>query len=156
MSLREPLAAALRLLRVSQGLSQEDLHNVADAKHIHNLEYGKTGISLEMLESLTLALGTTPIALIALATKFQNCQSKSALLADLDSELTRLEPGITDGMHAEFQDGKLITHPAGKRTSKTKIDAVLECKTEGMSRKQASEKLGIPQSTLNRLWKLTT
>jgi len=150
MSLREALGVALRVLRTIHHLSQDDLHCFADAKHIHSIEHAKIGISLEMLEGLATSLGTPPLAFIALGTKFQSGQSRSAQLSDLKSELTKLESIVMDAMSAEFAEGKLITH-CMNTISQEKLDAVSKCRAQGMSRKEASEALCIPQTTVNRL-----
>lgn len=143
MSLQERLGVALRVLRTGHHLSQEDLHCLADTKHIHNIEHAKTGISLEMLEGLATSLGPPPLAFIVLATGFQSSQSRSAQLSDLKNELTRLESIVMDAMSAEFADGNLITHSPGMRISQEKLDAVSKCRAQGISRKETSEALGI-------------
>lgn len=154
MLLREPLAAVIRLVRNAQGLSQEDLHLVADAKHIHNIEHAKSGISLEMLEALAAALDTSAVALLALAIRFQNGQTREDFLENLSGELSRLDDsGISDALHGEFGEHGLISKRPGRRTSDLKTAAILKCKLEGLTQKQTSDTLGIPPSTVNRLWK---
>lgn len=68
MSLREALATNLRELRESQGLSQEELADLAeiDRTYVSYLENQKYSATLDMVEKLATALGVAPLVLLSI------------------------------------------------------------------------------------------
>ncbi|WP_420902077.1 helix-turn-helix domain-containing protein [Pseudomonas psychrophila] len=65
-----------------------------------------------------------------------------------------IDLGVVNGLSEQFADGTLIPIKAGPRSSPAKIEAVLRCRAQGMTQKDASEALGIPTSTVNRIWRM--
>jgi len=51
-----------------------------------------------------------------------------------------------------YRDGVLIIQRPGRRTDPAKIQAVLEAKAAGKSKKEISQMLGIARSTVNDIW----
>lgn len=69
MKLREVLATNLKRLRLAAGLSQEELANRADIDrtYVSSLERGRYSASIDMLESLSVALDIEPSELLVKA-----------------------------------------------------------------------------------------
>ena len=154
MPLRDPLAAVIRLVRSSRGLAREDFLGLVDARHVFNVENGKISITLDTLESLASVLGIDPIALLVIAASYEKQLSPEEFLKRLGKEAKSLrELGIVDGLPSQFDKGALTPGIAGRRTSEEKVEAVLRCKANGMTQKEASVTLGIPTSTVGRIWK---
>ena len=153
MPLRAPLAAVLRLLRSSRGLSQEDFQGVIETRHIHNLEHGKSSVTLDTLEKLAAVLEVDPVALLAIASSYERGMTAKDYVKQIASEVTKLEKlGVIDKMLGEFEDGQLVTLQPGKRSSTENRTAILNCKAEGRSQKETSELLGLAKSTVSRVW----
>ena len=154
MPLRDPLAAVIRLVRSARGLAKEDFLGLVDAKHVYNVENGKTSITLDTLETLASAMGTDPLALLVIASSYEKELSPEDFLKKLGKEVKSLrEIGVVDGLQGQFDNGALTTRIAGRRTSEEKVEAVLRCKANGLTQKEASDTLGIPTSTVGRIWK---
>ncbi|BBB12917.1 MULTISPECIES: helix-turn-helix transcriptional regulator [Sphingomonadaceae] len=69
MKLREVLATNLKRLRLAAGLSQEELAYRADIDrtYVSSLERGRYSASIDMLESLSVALDIEPSELLVKA-----------------------------------------------------------------------------------------
>lgn len=154
MVMRESLAAVLRLVRSSRGLSKEDLQGQVETRHLYNLENAKTGVTLDMLNTISSALDVDPLALLVVASCFEKKLSPDEALERLSEEVNSLIAlGVVNGLSGQFADGALKPIKGGPRSSPDKIEAVLRCRTQGMTQKEASEALGIPTSTVNRIWR---
>lgn len=70
------------------------------------------------------------------------------------SELEKLrDMKVMESVPRQFSDGLLIAAKGGKpATSAEKVRAVLDCKAEGLTQKETSVKLGIPASTVHKIW----
>lgn len=153
MVMRESLAAVLRLVRSARGLSKEDLQGQVDPKHLYKLENAKTGVTLDMLNTISSALNVDPLALLVAASCFDRSLPPDDVLKRLGVEVRNLSDlGVVKGLSGQFADGKLVPNKAGKRLPPEKIEAVLRCRKQGMTQKEASEMLGISTSTVNRIW----
>lgn len=151
--LREPLAAALRLLRGARGLSQEDFQELIDPRHVHNLEHAKSSVTLDTLENVSTVLTVDPVALLALASSYARGISTEAFVTHLAAELEALKAlGVEAGMADEFKDGVIAPRRPGKRTSDEKVVAVLQCKAEGKSQRETARTLDMPTTTVRRIW----
>ncbi|MNF03412.1 hypothetical protein D3C80_2027260 [compost metagenome] len=75
-------------------------------------------------------------------------------MAYLWSELEKLrEMKVMESVPAQFSNGVLIAAKGGKpATSAEKVRAVLDCKASGLTQKETSVKLGIPASTVHKIW----
>ena len=153
MPLRDPLAAVIRLVRSARGLAKEDFHGQLDAKHVYNLEHAKTSVTLDTLEILAERLNIEPLALLAVAASYEKQQSPEDFLKYLNEEIKTLKDlGVLEGLPTQFLDGALKPRLPGQRTPPEKVDAVLRCRAHGLTQKQASEILGMPTSTVGRIW----
>jgi transcriptional regulator with XRE-family HTH domain len=154
MPLRDPLAAVIRLVRSARGLAREDFLGLVDARHVYNVENGKISITLDTLETLASGLSIDPIALLVIAASYEKQLSPEDFLKQLGKEAKTLrELGVVDGLPGQFNKGALVPGIAGRRTSEEQIQAVLRCKADGMTQKQASDTLSISTSTVGRIWK---
>lgn len=154
MPLMRPLAAVLRLVRLSRGLSQEELSGAVEARHVHNIENAKSSITLDRLETLAQRLEVDAVALLAYASRMEKGLGAKDYSDLLQSELERLEVlGIKERIHEYYQDGDVVTHKPGRRTDPAKVKAVLAGKTAGKGKREISQELGIAWSTVNDIWK---
>ncbi|WP_247256900.1 helix-turn-helix domain-containing protein [Pseudomonas moorei] len=153
MPLRDSLAAVIHLVRLARGLTKDDFPGQLDAKHVYNLENAKSSATLDTLEMLAETLEVEPLALLVIAASFEKYQTPEDFLKYLNKETKKLKDlGVVEGLPAQFKDGVLIPRKTGMRTPKEKIEAVLRCRADGMTQKQASDIVGIPTSTVNRIW----
>ncbi|MNG17956.1 hypothetical protein D3C84_1019800 [compost metagenome] len=61
--------------------------------------------------------------------------------------------GVLSSLPSHFESNELVTGKAGKRPIPTeRVQAVLDCKAEGMTQKQTSLKLGMAASTVHKIW----
>lgn len=150
MSLRYSFAACLQLLRTRKGLIQEDIANVGESvsqPYVSKLELGKSVVSLDTSYQIAAALKVEPITLLALAVASYDQKTAREMLLTSLAELDALE----------LADATLPTEPAeltrpGTDGARKKWDAVQDLKKRGFTQAQAAKELGIPESTLRRLW----
>lgn len=64
MDLKKAFGGALRNLRVSKGLTQEDFSIVSSRTFLSTLERGMKGVSLEKVDGLAATMGIHPVTLI--------------------------------------------------------------------------------------------
>jgi len=147
MLLRHAFAAVLQLLRTRQGLSQHDIAKTVTPSHVSQLEAARTSPTLEVSEELAEALRLHPVSLLALvhAAKHQKTAREVLLLAM--EELNAIE--LLDAS-LPAQPEKL-PHPQTVAAER-KWEAVQELKKEGRSQAEVIEILGLPKSTVGRLW----
>lgn len=152
MALRYSLGAALRLIREARGISQADF-GAPEARHLWNIENGKSGVTVETLEIIVMKLGVDLLTLLSVALGYERGESRATLLKHLTSEMKALEKlGVIHDMPDQFENGVLKPRPLGKRTSPERIDAVLRCKAQGMTQKETSVALGVSTSAVGRIW----
>ncbi len=150
MSLRYSFAACLQLLRTRKGLFQEDIANVGGSvsqPYVSKLELGKSVVSLDTSYQIAAALKVEPITLLALTVASHDQKTAREMLLTSLAELDALE----------LADATLPTEPAeltrpGTDGARKKWDAVQDLKKRGFTQAQAAKELGIPESTLRRLW----
>jgi len=154
MPLMRPLGAVLRLVRLSRGLSQEELSGAVEARHVHNIENAKSSITLDRLETIAQRLDVDPVALLAYASQVEKGITAREYIGLLGNELEKLAAlGINERIHEYYQKGDVVTHKPGRRTDPAKVKAVLEAKMAGKSKRDVSQELGIAWSTVNDIWK---
>lgn len=150
MSLRKSYAAVVQLLRTQKGLSQAKLADSITQAHVSELEQGKSSATVDMSARLASALNVEPITLLALAVASHEKRSvREALLASL-AEAESL--GLAD---SSLPTEPSVITPPGVLEAKRKWLAVQELKTKGLSQSEAARHLGLPESTLRRLWHKT-
>lgn len=147
MSLRKAYAATLQWLRVRRGLSQADLQDQADQAHVSRLEASKTSVSLDLSADIAQALGVTPLSFLTLVAAAHEGKTARSALNETLAELLLL--GVLDEVLPN-QPQKLI--PPQSLVAAEKLRAVQELKKDGVSQVEVSRKLGLPRSTVGRLW----
>lgn len=153
MSLREPLAAVLRLTRTARNLSQEDFHGRVEARHMNNIERARSSPTLSSLEDIAIALGVDLVALVAVASAHDRSQTPTEFLKHLAGEITKLEKlGVLNKLDGEFTGGKLQSVHGRIRSGAANRTAVLQCKVEGKTQKETAELLGLAKSTVSKYW----
>ena len=150
MSLRKSYAAVVQLLRTRKGLSQAKLAGSFTQAHVSELELGRSSATIEMSARLASALKVEPITLLALAAaSHEKCTVREALLAAL-AEAESL--GLAD---TPLPTEPKAMIPPRELEAKRKWLAVQELKAKGLSQSEAAKHLGVPESTLRRLWHQT-
>ena len=154
MPSRYSLAAVLRTTRAARGLSQEKLGSTLEARHLHNIEHGTSNVTLNMLEGISERLDVDVVALLAAASSYDRQETLDEFMAYLWTELNKLRDlGVLENVPMQFSDGTLITAKAGKPPIPAdRIKSVLICKADGLTQKETSVKLGIPASTVHKIW----
>ncbi|MDS9589726.1 helix-turn-helix domain-containing protein [Pseudomonas sp. HTZ1] len=147
MSLRKAYAATLQWLRVRRGLSQSDLQNQADQAHISRLEASTTSASVDLTAGLADALGVTPLSFFTLLAAANEGKTPRAALIETLAEL-QMQGLLDESLPAEPQ--KLP--PPRQVAAAEKLRAVRELKEAGLTQAEVSKKLGLPTSTVGRLW----
>ena len=90
--IKSDIATALRLVRVSKGLTQEDFSLVSSRTYMSSLERGIKSPTLGKLEAIAVKLGVHPMTLLAIAyCKDQTQDSIADLLAIVQADLASLE-----------------------------------------------------------------
>lgn len=150
MSLRKSYAAVVQLLRTRKGLSQAKLAGSLTQAHVSELELGRSSATIEMSARLASALKVEPITLLALAAaSHEKCTVREALLSAL-AEAESL--GLAD---TPLPTEPQVMAPSRVVEAKRKWLAVQELKAKGLSQSEAAKHLGVPESTLRRLWHQT-
>jgi transcriptional regulator with XRE-family HTH domain len=147
MLLRKAYAAVLQLLRTRLGLSQHDIALTVTQSHVSQLEAVKTSATLEVSQELAEALHLHPVSLLALVHAAQDQRTAREILQIALEELDAIE--LLDAS-LPIQPKKL-SHPQTVAAEK-KWEAIQELKKEGRSQAEVVQILGIPKSTVGRLW----
>ena len=151
MLLRQAYAAVLQTLRARLGLSQHDIALTVTQSHVSQLEAVKTSATLEVSQELAEALHLHPVSFLVLvyAAKDQRPAREVLHLA-----LEELEANNLLDIPLPIQPEKL-SYPHSVAAQK-KWEAVQELKKEGHSQAEVVQILGMPKSTVGRLWHLKT
>ena len=149
MSLRKAYAATLQWLRVRRGLSQAELQTQTDQAHISRLEASTTSASVDLSADLAHALGLTPLSFLTLVAAAHDGKTARAALTDTLTELEQLG-ALDEELPSEPQ--KLT--PPRKLAAEEKLRAIRELREAGLTQMEVSRKLGLPTSTVGRLWHL--
>lgn len=154
MRTRESLAAVLRLVRSARKLKVEDFAAAVDPRHIQFLEAGNVTTKLDTLEAVADVLGVNPLSLLVLSSSFGANSSPVELMKQILAEVDDLAAmGVNaESLAGQFQDGQLISRPAGAQVNQEKLAAVLSCKDQGMTMSETANKLGMPATTVRRYW----
>lgn len=151
---RDSLAAVLRLVRKARKLGVDEFAGAIDPRHMNNLEAGRTDPRLETIEAIANVLNVSPASLLILSSSLGTAVNPSDRLIEIRDELRQLEIlGVNEASFAQmFDDGKLISKPAGAQVNSERLASVLECKGKGMSPSETAKKLGIAVTTVRRYW----
>ena len=91
MTIRKALGQALRSIRTTRGLTQEDFSDVSSRTYLSTLERGLKSPTLDKLEEIASTLNVHPLSLIALAYANQEQLAVGVMLDAIRSELDRLQ-----------------------------------------------------------------
>lgn len=147
MSLRKAYAATLQWLRMRRGLSQSELQTQTDQGHISRLEASTRSASVDLSADLAKALGVAPLSFLTLVAAAHEGKTARAALNDTLAELERL--GVLD---EELPGEPLKLTPPRKLAADEKLQAIRKLREAGLTQKEVSRKLGLPTSTVGRLW----
>jgi len=147
MSLRKSYAAVLQLLRITKGLSQQEVAGKGVQSHVSQIENAKTTATIDVTCELAAALKIHPTAFLALILASQEQRTArdvlSAALADIE------ELGLADQTLPKTP--KRLVAPRVEEAVR-KREAVQDLKAKGLTQAEAAKILDIPEATLRRLW----
>lgn len=90
MTIRKAFGKALRKVRLSRGLTQEDFGIVSSRTYVSSLERGQKSPTIDKLSDLAGALSVHPVVLLALAhVPAQSPSAAASLLRTLASEVEK-------------------------------------------------------------------
>ena len=152
--IRPALAAVIRAVRGSLGLTQEGLSHATSRTYVAKIENAQSTPTLDKFSELAEALGLSPLALLSLVLATRDNVSTQSLLAQATAELEALEQRISASDIAEHLTGVgVLKRPAARPVNVVKLKKVLQCKESGLSQSETARQLGITRSTVNFLWK---
>ncbi|MFR0696874.1 helix-turn-helix domain-containing protein [Enterobacterales bacterium AW_CKDN230030176-1A_HGKHYDSX7] len=147
MSLRQSFAAVLQMLRQRKGVRQHSMAAQLDQTTVSKVESGKHSVTLDVSQKLAAALDLELTTMVALTvSRDSNRTPREVLLASL-AEIEALE--LADAHQPSEPDCKV---PLNVLSAREKWQAVQELKAKGFTQGEAARQLGMPESTLRRLW----
>lgn len=153
MSLRNEVAAAIRVIRRLRGLGYEELSEASAQANISLLEQGKTNITLDKLIKLAAALNFDPVTLLAICVAMHNNESPVDILQAATRELNSFdEAGGLEKMKEQFGGDGLAKRSRGKPANNQNAAAVAKLKEKGLSQAEVVRELGLAKSTVQRYW----
>ena len=153
MSLKNEVAAAIRVIRRLRGLGYEELADASAQANISLLEQGKTNITLDKLIKLAAALDFDPVTLITICVAVSKEETPQDVLQRAICELALFdEAGGLLEVQAQFEGGSLSKRSRGKPANKRNSTAVLTLKAQGKSQAEVARELGLAKSTVQRYW----
>lgn len=147
MSLRKAYAATLQWLRVRRGLSQADFQDKADQGHISRLEASAVSASVDLSADLARALSLRPLSFLTLVAAADEGKTARSALDEVFAELQQL--GVLDEVLPS--EPKTLVSPQTAAVAE-KLSKVQELKSTGLSQTEVSKQLGMPRTTVRRLW----
>lgn len=90
MELKQAIGKAIKLMRKSRHLNQEDFGSHSSQTYLSQLEGGGRGPSLEMVDALAAAMGVHPLTVLT------QCYLLMDEAATLDSLMGRIREEISD------------------------------------------------------------
>jgi transcriptional regulator with XRE-family HTH domain len=153
MSLRNEIAAAIRVIRRLKGLGYEELAEASSRANLGLLERGQTNITVDKLAKLAGALDFDPVALLAICIALAQGEAPRKALDRAMRQLEAFEAlGGLEAIEQQFNGDSLVLHPRGKPTNKQNDADVLRLKASGMSQAEVAKALGLAKSTVWRYW----
>lgn len=147
MSLRQSFAAVLQMLRLRKGIPQPAMTKHVNQQTVSKLELAKSSVSLETSYKLAAGLEIETVTLVALTIASHHQRTAREILLASLAEIEALE--LADAA-IPVEPEPLI--PLNISGAKEKLLAVHELKAKGLSQVEAARQLGMPESTLRRLW----
>ncbi|NIE77109.1 helix-turn-helix transcriptional regulator [Pantoea sp. Ap-967] len=155
MPLMPAIAALLRVIRNARALSQEEMSGSVEARHLHNIENARSSVTITKLEAVAAKLDIDPAALVVLASALEKGLTDQQMLELLKAEFQKVDAlGARDSISEHYRNGKVIRVQPGRQIDPQKLAAIRQAKAVGESQAAVSARLGIPKSTVGRLWHL--
>lgn len=155
MPLMSAIAALLRVIRNARALSQEEMSGSVEARHLHNIENARSSVTITKLEAVAAKLDIDPAALVVLASALEKGLTDEQMLELLKAEFQKVDAlGARDRISEHYRNGKVMRVQPGRQIDPKKLAAIRQAKAAGESQAAVSARLGIPKSTVGRLWHL--
>lgn len=152
--MRPALAAVIRAVRGSMGITQEGLTHAASRTYLSKIENAESSPSLEKFVNLAESLNLNPIALMTMVLATRDNCSSSSLLAQATEQVRELEERVSPSDIAAHLAGvDVVKRPAARPTDLGKLKSVLQCKEAGLSQAETARRLSLSRSTVSFLWK---
>lgn len=152
-SIRPALAAVIRAVRSSLGLTQEGMAQATSRTYLTKIESGQSTPTLEKFVELASALQLSPVALMALVIATRDGRAPSQLLAAATDELNWLTERVRpEDIAAHLSGAEVLKRPAARPANVERLQKVQECKSAGLSQAETARRLGVSRSTVNFLW----
>lgn len=152
MSLSKELAAVLKTARAVRQLSQQDLGDAGDRKHLWLMEGGRSSPTINKLEQLASALQFDPVSLLALTVAIKGDENVWTVLERVKAELLAFEQQGGASLLMDHFEGRAPTRSSERLK---RLAAVKACRREGLTQKATAERLGLPRSSVHDLWKVS-
>ncbi|MBF8776282.1 MULTISPECIES: helix-turn-helix domain-containing protein [Pseudomonas putida group] len=153
MALMPALAALVRGIRHAKAFTQEQMSGSVEARHLHNIENARSSITLDKLEAIAQRLEVDPAALVVLASALSNGLSDEEVLERLRLEFKKLDAlGSRERLTEHYREGQVVRVKPGRQIDPEKLEAIRQAKAAGETQKSVSLRLGMPKSTVGRLW----
>jgi len=150
MALMPALVALLRGIRHAKGFTQEQMSGSVEARHLLNNENARSSVTLDKLEAFAQRLEIDPAALVVLVT---NGLTDDQMLEHLRIEIRKPDAlGSRESLTKHFDQGKVSRVKPGRQIDPDKLEAIRQAKAAGETQKSVSLRLGVPKSTVGRLW----
>jgi transcriptional regulator with XRE-family HTH domain len=90
MDIRKSFALALKVIRKSKGLTQEDFSDTSSRTYLSSLERGLKSPTLEKIEAIAQTLGVHPLTLLTLAYADLENKSSKEIFEQLNAQIQAL------------------------------------------------------------------
>ncbi|MCO7524883.1 helix-turn-helix domain-containing protein [Pseudomonas asiatica] len=147
MSLRYSFAAVLQLLRLRKGITQPAMTKHVNQQTVSKLEMARSSVSLDTSYKLAAGLEIETVTLVALTIASHDRRTARDILL---ASLAEVE-GLDLADVAVPAEPERLT-PMNISRAREKLEAVQKLKAKGMTQVEAARHLGMPESTLRRLW----
>lgn len=149
MSLSKALAQVVRGVRISKGLSQEDLSTV-DRSYLGRIEGGRAQVTVEVLNRIAVLLGVDVGLLVILATSVLEEEPSQVTIRRIDRQLSQLDQGGPYSSINEMLEAK--RPPTGrdrKANAAENLATAQRMRSEGASLAEIARALGLAKSTVH-------
>jgi transcriptional regulator with XRE-family HTH domain len=153
MSLDEALAAVVRGLRKSKGLSQEDL-NTVDRSYLSRIERGRNKVTVEVLHRIAVLLEVEVSLLLVLMTSLLEKEPADSVMQRLGEQVSCLKK---EGVFSSIDEMLATERPVSGRDRKAKASENManarKMRTTGASLSEIAKELNLSKSTVHEYLK---
>lgn len=149
MSLNKALAQVVRGVRISKGLSQEDLSTV-DRSYLGRIEGGRTQVTVEVLNRIAVLLGVDVGLLVILATSVLEEEPSQVTIRRIDSQLSALgQRGPYSSIDEMLEAKRPPTGRDRKANAAENVASARRMRSQGASLAEIGKALGLAKSTVH-------